>query len=173
MWSSGAADYGVSGSGMLLSSKYFKELEFFRGLLAPTIVESQRRNEEEQLRVLETLAEEIDKGRETPSAPRPRGAFRPFRPQGIFPEGACRASHEGGSAGLAIDFQPLKGFQRFPRLFCGAFHCGLLTVDGDMWLWGRNDCLQLSREKPVGSSFTQSRSALPQLAGRFCFFKRM
>lgn len=139
MFSSGAADYGVNGSGMLISSKVFRELEFFRGLLSPKLLEAQRLVEEGQLRELEAFRERFDQeGVNLSHLP-----MRPFDALQEAPEDStcknstrCRAYSVTGHLGL-------------PKVMCGAEHCGLLTPEGVLWMWGRNDCLQLSKEKSV------------------------
>ncbi|CDJ43319.1 hypothetical protein, conserved [Eimeria tenella] len=150
VFSSGAADYGVNGSGMLISSKVFRELEFFRGLLSPKLLEAQRLVEEGQLRELEAFRERFDQeGVNLSHLP-----MRPFDALQEAPEDStcknstrCRAYSVTGHLGL-------------PKVMCGAEHCGLLTPEGVLWMWGRNDCLQLSKEKSVMASGGESNYPL-------------
>ncbi|KAL8451610.1 hypothetical protein Emag_002653 [Eimeria magna] len=144
--SSGAADYGLNGSGMLVSSKVFKELESFRGVLTPGLSELQRRNEESHLKQLEAMKEKLQQEGASSS----RLVMRPFEaseaplqdsPHDSPPDTTSRMrAHELG----------------VPKVTCGAYHCGLLTPDGALWLWGRNDCLQLGQEKIVMASGGES-----------------
>ncbi|KAL8436583.1 hypothetical protein ACSSS7_001615 [Eimeria intestinalis] len=148
--SSGAADFGLNGSGMLVSSKEFKELESFRGVLAPGILELQRRNEQTHLQQLEAMKEKLQQE----GGALNRLVLRPFEvspaspqdsPQDSLPDATSRIRSHGLGARPAT-----------PKVTCGAYHCGLLTPDGLLWLWGRNDCLQLGLEKIVMASGGES-----------------
>ncbi|KAL8272309.1 hypothetical protein Esti_003763 [Eimeria stiedai] len=148
--SSGAADFGLNGSGMLVSSKIFKEIESFRGVLTPGILELQRRNEESHLQQLEAMKEKLQQEGGATS----RLVMRPFQasqappqdsPADSLPDASSRMhSHERGA------------HTAMPKVTCSAHHCGLLTPNGILWLWGRNDCLQLGQEKIVMASGGES-----------------
>lgn len=142
VFSSGAADFGLNGSGMLVSSKVFKELELFRRFLSPAYLDTQSCNEEVHLRKLEALKDEVAReGVQTGGLP-----MRPFEASQVFPQ-----SIPGDSAPAATeaDRYLFKDPHASPTVVCGAYHCALLTAEGHLWLWGRNDCLQLSQEKIV------------------------
>lgn len=140
VFSSGAADFGVNGSGMLVSSKVFKELEFFQGILSPVLLEAKRRVVEEHLQHLEKLRKSI----EEKGTKKFHTFARPFETYQDTPEEMHYKSAPAGSPCLSV-----RAGVRFPKVMCGTYHCGLLTPDGALWVWGRNDCLQLGREKSV------------------------
>ncbi|KAL8445501.1 hypothetical protein Emed_005582 [Eimeria media] len=144
--SSGAADYGLNGSGMLVSSKVFKELESFRGVLTPGIVEVQRRNEERQLQQLEAMKERLQQETET-GVSSPPLVMRPFE--------ASQAPLEHSPNNNLSDIKT-RMHTASPKVACGLYHCALLTPEGALWLWGRNDCLQLGQEKIVMASGGES-----------------
>lgn len=134
---------------MLVSTKLFRELEFFRGLLSPDLLDSQRRAEENHLRELEALRKDFDQS----GAPPVHIAMKPFEPaKGPSQEAPCNTAPATQAGGHS-----LGGRFAFPRVLCGAHHCALLIPDGELWLWGRNDCLQLSKEKPVSLAHKLNR----------------
>ncbi|CDI81323.1 hypothetical protein, conserved [Eimeria acervulina] len=153
VFSSGAADYGVNGSGMLISSQVFKELEFFQGILSPGLVEVKRRIEELQLQQLERLRKNFEeKGIE-----RSHIVARPFEaPQDAPEDMNCGSATES----VLSPSVSVGGGLRFPKVMSGTCHCGVLTPEGALWLWGRNDRLQLSREKSVMASGGESHYPL-------------
>ncbi|CDJ47285.1 hypothetical protein, conserved [Eimeria brunetti] len=149
VFSSGAADFGVNGSGMLLSSRLFKELEFFQGVLSPSLVEAKRRLEEEQLQQLENLRKEMEED----GVKRSHLLSRPFE---ASPDASENADRDKTNAGSRSPSDFVSSRLKLPKVMCETYHCGLLTPEGALWLWGRNDCLQLSRAKPVMASGGES-----------------
>lgn len=127
---------------MLISSQVFKELEFFQGILSPGLVEVKRRIEELQLQQLERLRKNFEeKGIE-----RSHIVARPFEaPQDAPEDMNCGSAAES----VLSPSVSVGGGLRFPKVMSGTCHCGVLTPEGALWLWGRNDRLQLSREKSV------------------------
>ncbi|KAL8436085.1 hypothetical protein Efla_002075 [Eimeria flavescens] len=152
VYSSGAADYGLNGSGMLVGSKAFKELESFRGVLSPAFLEVQRHNEERQLQELEAMKEKLVQEGAGPG----RLTMRPFEASQGDLEGTQRSNRASIASHARKDGRRLQQ----PKVMCGQYHCGLLTPDGTLWLWGRNDCLQLGQEKIVMASGGESNYPL-------------
>ncbi|CDI85662.1 hypothetical protein, conserved [Eimeria praecox] len=153
VFTSGAAYFGVNGSGMLVSTQAFKELEFFQGILAPDLLEAKRRIEEEQLQQLEKLRKALEgEGTEGPHT-----IVKPFETrQDVSKEINCAST----AADSHSPCSSMSNVLRFPQVMCGTYHCGLLTPEGALWLWGRNDRLQLSRNKPVMASGRESNYPL-------------
>ncbi|XP_026192082.1 E3 ubiquitin-protein ligase HERC2 [Cyclospora cayetanensis] len=153
VFSSGAADFGLNGSGMLVSSKVFKELEFFRGVLSSGFLEAQRRNEEGQLQQLEALRKNWDQQGGSPS-------YLPKKPFEAAQNSTLETPLGSSAASNCTGHLPADTRERLPSVFCGVFHCGLLTPEGCLWMWGRNNRMQLSKEKSVMASGGESNYPL-------------
>ncbi|CDJ29858.1 uncharacterized protein EMH_0025800 [Eimeria mitis] len=153
VFSSGAADFGINGSGMLVSSQVFRELEFFHGILSPSPLDVKRRIEEEQLQQLETLR----KNMEEMGVDRSHFPLRPFE---VAQDASEKMNCSEATAGLQPPRFSMNDPLQLPKVMCGTYHCGLLTPEGALWLWGRNNCLQLSRDKAVMASGGESNYPL-------------
>lgn len=141
----GSAEFGLNGAGLLLPSHNFVEVEAFRSVLAPQLLAERHERERQQLSWLESVRKQSEAANDgnPPSVP-------PFLSEES--ESLSSSSVRGLPSRGARARSACSG----ARLFAGEKFCALVSPVGELWLWGLNDALQLTRPKHVRKKMARS-----------------